>query len=141
MKNRYKILHVDDDLYMRKIVQLTLNNEFKLDSCTNGIEAMNWLESGNIPDIIITDLLMPQLSGQELIQLLRKNATYKNIPIIVLSSLEDGVTKTSCIQQGADDFISKPFNPREIHVKVKSILHQAIERQESPANYDPTYLS
>lgn len=124
MENRYQILHVDDDIYIRKIVQLALSKEFKLSSCTNGVEAMTWLEDGNLPDVIITDLLMPQLNGQQLIKLIRKNSAFKNVPIIVLSSLEDGVTKTSCLEQGANDFISKPFNPREIKVKINAALHR-----------------
>lgn len=124
MENRYQILHVDDDIYIRKIVQLTLSKEFELNSCTNGMEAITWLEDGNLPDVIITDLLMPQLNGQQLIKLIRKNSAFENVPIIVLSSLEDGVTKTTCLEQGANDFISKPFNPREIKVKINAVLHR-----------------
>ena len=141
MENRYHVLHVDDDVYIRKIIQHTLNAEFELSACTNGIEAMAWLEKGNMPDIILTDLRMPQLDGQELIGLIRNSSLYRNVPIIVLSSMEDSALKISCIEQGADDFIVKPFNPLEVKAKIKALLRRTTERQNFRSNFDSTHLS
>ncbi|GAB3809396.1 response regulator [Spirosoma humi] len=141
MENRYHILHVDDDVYIRKIIQHTFSAEFELSSCTNGIEAMAWLEKGNIPDIILTDLRMPHLDGQELINLIRAGSLYRNVPIIVLSSMEDSALKISCIEQGADDFIVKPFNPLEVKAKIKALLRRTAERQNFRSDFDSTRLS
>lgn len=141
MENRYHILHIDDDVYIRKIIQLTMSAEFDISSCTNGIEAMAWLEKGNLPDIILTDLRMPQLDGQELIALIRNSSIYRNVPIIVLSSMEDSSLKITCIEQGADDFIVKPFNPLEVKAKIKAILRRTSERQNFRSNFDSTRLS
>lgn len=141
MKNRYHILHIDDDVYIRRIIQHTMNTEFELSSCMNGIEAMSWLEEGNLPDIILTDLHMPQLNGQELIRLIRSSSIFNTIPIIVLSSMEDSALKISCIEEGADDFIVKPFNPLEVKVKIKAILRRTTERQNFRSHFDSTHLS
>ncbi|AUD05744.1 response regulator transcription factor [Spirosoma pollinicola] len=141
MENRYHILHIDDDVYIRKIIQLTMSAEFDISSCTNGIEAMAWLEKGNLPDIILTDLRMPQLDGQELIALIRNSSIYRTVPIIVLSSMEDSSLKITCIEQGADDFIVKPFNPLEVKAKIKAILRRTSERQNFRSNFDSTRLS
>ena len=141
MENRYHILHVDDDVYIRKIIQHTFSSEFELSSCTNGIEAMAWLEKGNLPDIILTDLRMPHLDGQELINLIRAGSLYRNVPIIVLSSMEDSALKISCIEQGADDFIVKPFNPLEVKAKIKALLRRTAERQNFRPDFDSTRLS
>ncbi|GAB2560429.1 response regulator transcription factor [Spirosoma aerophilum] len=141
MENRYHLLHIDDDVYIRKIIQLTMSAEFDISSCTNGIEAMAWLEKGNLPDIILTDLRMPQLDGQELIALIRNSSIYRNVPLIVLSSMEDSSLKVSCIEQGADDFIVKPFNPLEVKAKIKAILRRTTERQNFRSNFDSSRLS
>ncbi|MFD2933746.1 response regulator [Spirosoma flavum] len=141
METRYHVLHVDDDVYIRKIIQHTLSAEFELSSCTNGIEAMAWLEKGNVPDIILTDLRMPLLDGQELIGLIRNSSLYRNVPIIVLSSMEDSSLKISCIEQGADDFIVKPFNPLEVKAKIKALLRRTTERQNFRSNFDSTRLT
>ena len=141
MDNRYHILHIDDDIYIRKIIQQTLSADFDLTSCTNGLEAMAWLEKGNLPDIILTDLRMPMLDGQEVINLIRSGSLYRNIPIIVLSSMEDSVLKVSCIEQGADDFIVKPFNPLEVKAKIKALLRRTNERRNFRSNFDSTRLS
>ncbi|WP_461065725.1 response regulator transcription factor [Spirosoma horti] len=141
MENRYHILHVDDDVYIRKIIQHTFSSEFDLSACTNGIEAMAWLEKGNVPDIILTDLRMPHLDGQELINLIRASSVYRNVPIVVLSSMEDSALKISCIEQGADDFIVKPFNPLEVKAKIKALLRRTAERQNFRPNFDSTRLS
>ena len=141
MENKYHVLHVDDDIYIRKIIQQVLNAEFELTSCTNGIEAMTWLENGNQPDIILTDLRMPLLDGQELIGMIRSSSLYRNIPIIVLSSMEDSALKVKCIEQGADDFIMKPFNPLEVKAKIKALMRRTNERRNFRSNFDSTRLS
>ena len=84
-------------MFSRKIIQQTLGTEFEVTSRANGIEAMTWLEKGNLPDIILTDLRMPVLDGQEIINLIRSNSLYRNVPIIVLFILEVSALKVNCI--------------------------------------------
>ncbi len=141
MDNRYHVLHIDDDIFIRRIIQHALSAEFDLTSCTNGVEAMLWLEAGNQPDIILTDLTMPVLNGQEVIAQVRSSSQYRHTPIIVLSSLDDSTLKVRCIEQGADDFVIKPFNPLEIVAKIKALLRRTGERQNFRSSFDSTRLN
>jgi len=141
MDNRYHVLHIDDDIFIRRIIQHALSAEFDLTSCTNGVEAMLWLEAGNQPDIILTDLTMPVLNGQEVIAQVRSSSQYRHTPIIVLSSLDDSTLKVRCIEQGADDFVIKPFNPLEIVAKIKALLRRTGERQHFRSSFDSTRLN
>lgn len=141
MDNRYKILHVDDDIYIRKVIQHTLNADFEVISCVNGVEAMAWLEQGNQPDLILTDLRMPLLDGKDFIELVRHSSLYHHVPIIVLSSNEDSSQKISCLEQGADDFMAKPFNPLEVKARIKAHLRRTTMHRTFRPNFDLTHLS
>lgn len=141
MNPRYHILHIDDDVFIRRIIQHALSPEFDLTSCTNGLEAMLWLEAGNQPDIILTDLTMPVLNGEEVIAQVRSSSQYRHTPIIVLSSLDDSTLKVRCIDQGADDFMVKPFNPLEVVAKIKALLRRNGERRNFRPSFDSTRFS
>lgn len=140
MESRYQVLHLDDDIFIRKIIQQTLLADFEVISCLNGIEAMAWLEKGNQPDIILTDLRMPLFDGQEFISLIRSSSLYRHVPIVVLSSSEDSNLKVKCIDQGADDFIVKPFSPLELKARIKALLRRTDERRKLWPAFDATRL-
>lgn len=84
-----------------------------------------------MPDIILADLRMPVLDGQEIINLIRSSSLYRNVPIVVLFSLEVSALKVNYIGQGEgpDDFIVKPFNLLEIRARIKALLRRMNERQ------------
>ncbi|WP_266365924.1 response regulator transcription factor [Tellurirhabdus rosea] len=124
MKDQYHILLVDDDTFIRKVLRQTLKEDFIITTQANGMEAMAWLEQGNEPNLIITDLQMPHLDGQELIRLLRSSSLLRQIPIMVLSVHDDSQTRIRCLELGADDFITKPFNPLEVRAKINAILRR-----------------
>ncbi|MFC5413098.1 response regulator transcription factor [Larkinella bovis] len=124
MENQYHVLVVEDDTYIRKVLRHTLKSEFVITTMNNGIEAMDWLEAGNPVDIIITDLQMPYLSGQDLIRTIRASSLLRQVPIIVLSTFTDSATKIACLEQGADDYMIKPFNPLEVKAKINAILRR-----------------
>ncbi|MGA0558534.1 response regulator transcription factor [Larkinella sp. VNQ87] len=132
MENQYHVLVVEDDTYIRKVLRHTLKSDFEVTTLTNGIEAMDWLESGNAVDIIITDLQMPYLSGQDLIRTIRASTLFRQVPIIVLSTFTDSATKIACLEQGADDYMIKPFNPLEVRAKITAILRRMGDKN-SPA--------
>ena len=68
MANRYHVLIVEDDAFIRKVLRHSLKDDFEVTTHINGIEAMGWLEEGNPVDIILTDLQMPYMNGEDLIQ-------------------------------------------------------------------------
>lgn len=116
-----KILVAEDEPLMLMAIEAKLKNEgFEVIGAPDGREALKILEN-YAPDIIVTDILMPYTSGLELISIVKSNIN-KNIPIIVLSGLGQENTVMEAFQLGADDFITKPFNPTELAVRVKRLL-------------------
>ena len=116
-----KILVAEDEPLMLMAIETKLKNEgFEVIGVPDGREALKTLET-TIPDLIITDILMPYTSGLELIGIVNSNQK-KKIPVIVLSGLGQEDTVMEAFQLGADDFITKPFNPTELSVRVKRLL-------------------
>ena len=115
-----KILIAEDEPLMLMAIEAKLKNDgFEVMSAQDGREALKILENYE-PDIIITDILMPYTSGLELIGVVR--STQKSIPIIVLSGLGQEETVMEAFDLGADDFLTKPFNPTELALRVKRLL-------------------
>ena len=116
------ILIADDNAMMRSFLSKLLAKEFRVTVFEDGVDLMGYLEKGNQADLILTDLKMPLMNGQKL-QLL-VNQLHENIPIVFLSGDNKAADRIECISMGALDFIQKPFNPRELKVKITSILHR-----------------
>jgi len=119
-----KILIVDDKSSISILLVQFLNNRFKLETKTDGLEALTWLQQGNIPDLIITDLQMPNMDGIALINSLKESGYFKHIPIIVLSSKDSSADRIECLKLGAEDYIIKPFNPEELELRIDKILNR-----------------
>lgn len=115
-----KILIAEDDPLMMAVIKQQLSNEgYALSINTDGREALEALESF-VPDLIITDILMPFTSGLDLISVVRSSGS--KIPILVLSAMDQEATVLEALSLGANDFISKPFKPAEISMRVKRLL-------------------
>ena len=115
------ILIAEDEPLMLMAIEAKLRNDgYDVVGVADGREALKAYET-NTPDLIITDILMPYTSGLELISIVKSNAAAK-IPIIVLSALGQEDTVMEAFQLGADDFLTKPFNPTELSVRVKRLL-------------------
>ena len=123
------LLLVDEDRFIARILKQTLQSEFTIKHTLNGLEAMHWLEQGNSPDLIITELDMAQLDGRKLIRLVRDSTLLSHLPIIVLSDKDDSNTRIECLDSGADGYLVKPFNPLEVQAKVRAVLRRS---QPSP---------
>lgn len=111
---KQKILVVDDDMPMRCLLQSMLSGKYAVTCRENGMEAYGWLSDGNLPDLIISDMMMPLMDGLELLKFVRANGLYSNIPVIILSSLEDSRIKESCLKEGAIAYMKKPFDPDQL---------------------------
>lgn len=122
MHNGKKILIVEDDELMIKILQFILKKEgYQVSIAKDGLNAMERIPV-IIPDMVITDIMIPFKSGLEVISYVKEN--YKNTPIIVISSLgEEEGTVVEAFKLGADDFVPKPFNPNELIVRVKRLMN------------------
>lgn len=128
MEKRYKVMVVEDDAFIRKVLRHTLKNDFDVITHINGIEAMSWLEQGNQADIVLTDLKMPYLNGEELIKTIRSSSFFSSLPIIILSTFDDSSTRIKCLEIGADDYMIKPFNPIEVKAKIMAVLRRAQQK-------------
>jgi len=119
-----KVLVVEDDLYMQAILKEFLSSSYEVFIQSNGMEALAFLQNGNIPDLIIADLNTPELNGLGLIEQIKLSDFFNSIPIIILSGEESSVKRIECLNSGADDFVVKPFNPAELDASIKVILRR-----------------
>jgi DNA-binding response OmpR family regulator len=122
--NKIKILVVEDDLYMQTILKKILNSIYEVEILSNGMDALAFMQNGNIPDLIISDLNTPKLSGLDLIEQVKISDFFNSVPIIILSGDETSAIRIQCLESGADDFIVKPFNPAELTARIKVILRR-----------------
>jgi DNA-binding response OmpR family regulator len=122
--DRTKILAVEDDAYMQLILKKFLSKTYDVEICPTAMDALTYLQNGNIPDLIISDLNTPNLSGLELVAQLSASDFFKSIPVIILSGEDSSETRIKCLDSGADDFIVKPFNPAEVEARVRAILRR-----------------
>jgi DNA-binding response OmpR family regulator len=116
------ILIVDDELSIRKLLSYYLGKKYIVITHSDGIEAMNWLLSGNKPDAIIADIEMPVISGMDLLFNIRAEKNLNKIPVIMISGREKKSDKIECFGLGADDYFVKPFNPHEMEAKIVTLL-------------------
>ena len=116
-----KLLIVEDNLTMQKILEHYFNNDFQVILKNNGKEAITWM-NGNRPDIIIADIQMPVMNGFDFIQLVKSKEESKNIPLLVLSYLDDKESKKKCLDAGADDYLIKPFSPAKLASTINDLL-------------------
>jgi DNA-binding response OmpR family regulator len=122
--NRIKILAVEDDSYMQLILKKFLSKAYDIEICTTAMNALTYVQNGNIPDLIISDLNTPNLSGLDLVAQLQASDFFKSIPIIILSGEDGSETRIKCLDSGAVDYIVKPFNPAELEARVRAILRR-----------------
>jgi DNA-binding response OmpR family regulator len=124
-----KILVVDDKLEIRQLLKSYLTQEgFDVVAASDGKEAL-FAARQSKPDLIILDLMMPEMNGYDFIRSYTREA---DAPIIVLTARLEEIDKVSGLQLGADDFVTKPFSPRELVARVRAILRR-VEKQEKPA--------
>jgi len=119
-----KVFVVEDDIVIQMIVTRSLEERYEVTAFTNGMEALLFMRQGNMPDIIISDLNTPDLGGMQLIEQLKNSGFFKEIPVLVLSGDENTETRIKCLDAGADDYVVKPFNPRELAARMNAILRR-----------------
>ncbi len=113
------ILIVDDEVNIRKVVREYAEfDEYEVTEAENGMEAVNLCRENNY-DIIIMDVMMPRLDGYSACKEIRKN---KNIPVIMLSARGEEYDKLFGFEIGVDDYVVKPFSPKELMARVKAVL-------------------
>ena len=119
------ILIADDEPNQLELMDFNLTNAgFSIIKASNGIHALELIENHS-PDLIILDWMMPKMSGIDVCRTLRSRPETKQIPIIILSARSEDSDKSLGLDTGADDYISKPFSPKELISRVKALLRRA----------------
>lgn len=147
--SEYKILIVDDVMSNVLLLKVLLTNEkFSIATASNGRQALEQVEKEN-PDLVLLDVMMPDMSGFEVAQHLKSNPNTADIPIIFLTALNSTADIVKGFQVGANDFISKPFNKEELIIRVthqislvaakRLILSKTEELQRTIAGRDKLY--
>ena len=116
------ILIVDDRPEIAKVIMIQLSKDYEVHSEGNPIEALAWMHAGNVPDLIISDVNMPEMDGRTFLKHLKASSMFNFIPVIILSSLESSNDRIELLEAGASDFVLKPFNPQELKIRVRNLL-------------------
>ncbi|MCI0468656.1 MAG: response regulator [Nitrospirae bacterium] len=123
MKN---ILVIDDEADIVELAAYNLRKEgFAVDSAGDGGDALKKIKSHHY-DLIILDLMLPEIHGIELCKIIRNNPATSHLPIIMLTAKGEEVDKILGLEMGADDYITKPFSPRELVARVKAVLRRTV---------------
>jgi DNA-binding response OmpR family regulator len=117
-----QILIVDDELSILKLLNFVLSKDYDLIIKNSGVDAFNWLEEGNDPDLIISDLHMPYFDGSSFIRNLKVSGFYRDTPVILLSGAEDLDKKVSELSIKVESYIQKPFNPDQLKAIINHLI-------------------
>jgi len=116
-----KILVVNDDLSICYLLENFLSQDYDVVIINNGDDALTWL-TDNLPDLIISDIQMRKMNGYEFLTKVRQRGFARHTPFVMLSSKSESKDRIKCYKLGAQDFLSKPFNPEELEELVKKNL-------------------
>ena len=113
-----KILIVDDDTHINELIDMYLKSSgYETKQCFNGIDACNIINDQNIW-LVILDIMLPGKDGMEVLKYIRKTS---NIPVIMLTAKGETFDKVLALELGADDYVVKPFDPKELMARVKAV--------------------
>ncbi|WP_257668222.1 response regulator [Parapedobacter tibetensis] len=121
-----KILLVEDEPTIQKLLHFVLSKEFDLEIASNGYEAFLWLENRQIPDLIIMDWIMPQMDGKSFLKCIKVSGLYSEIPIIVLSASDDVADELSNLPYSVNQCLSKPFDPTVLKQTIANIFKDKV---------------
>jgi len=119
--SKYKILVVDDEKRMVRFIQLNLEQDgFQVLTAYNGAEALEQVRT-QLPDLILLDIMMPDISGFEVLKRIRE---VNSVPVIMLTAKGEEDDRIQGLELGADDYITKPFSPREMVSRIRAVLRR-----------------
>jgi phosphate regulon transcriptional regulator PhoB len=137
------VLVVEDEPDIRRLVVLHLESDgFRCRTAANGLDALREAKA-NVPDLVVLDLMLPGLDGLEVCRRLRGDASTAGVPIIMLTAKSDEVDRVVGLEVGADDYVAKPFSPKELVARVRAVLRRARPSQPTrmltvgPVTLDP----
>jgi two-component system KDP operon response regulator KdpE len=122
MQDAKLILVVDDESRMRRFMHMNLDLEgYRVIEAENGLEAVNRARE-DLPDMVLLDVMMPEMDGFEALRLIRETS---NVPVIMLTVKGEEEDRVRGLELGADDYVTKPFSPRELASRIKAVLRRS----------------
>jgi DNA-binding response OmpR family regulator len=116
------ILVVDDEISIQELVKLYLENEgFRVESAGSGKEALERIDVVK-PSLVVLDIMLPDMNGLDVCRELRQRA---DVPVLMLTARKDDIDKILGLEMGADDYLTKPFNPRELVARIRAVLRRS----------------
>ena len=116
------ILVVDDDPVNRRLLTHLLEQEgHRVDTAVDGLQALERLQTDPF-DVVLLDVLMPEMDGYEVLSRMRDDAVLRHIPVLMITALDDVQSAVRCIELGADDYLLKPFDPVVLHARIRASL-------------------
>jgi two-component system, OmpR family, alkaline phosphatase synthesis response regulator PhoP len=140
--NRMKrILIIEDDRDIVELVRYNLANEgFQVSGANDGATGLSTLKKSP-PDLLLLDLMLPKLSGLDICREVRKDESLNRLPILMLTARGDEADRVVGLEMGADDYVTKPFSPRELIARVKALLRRAEPAADTPRTIEIGKLS
>ena len=132
-----KILIVDDEKYVVKLIKLSLPTAYSIKEAYSGKEAWACIER-DLPELIILDLMMPEISGYDILEKMKGHPQWSKIPVIILTAKGQVADKIKGYQTGALMYLTKPFDPAELAARVRSILEKKQQQEYHPLTHLPT---
>ena len=127
-----EVLVVEDEPDIRRLVVLHLEREgFRCRTATTGSDALREVKAA-VPDLVVLDLMLPEVDGLEVCRRLRRDTSTAAIPIIMLTAKSDEVDRIVGLEIGADDYVGKPFSPKELVARVRAVLRRSHPNQATP---------
>jgi two-component system response regulator VanR len=121
----FKFLVVEDDNHINEVISEYLKDaNYDVLSYINGGEASHYIESNEDIDFFILDIMLPEISGIELLRRIRRKAAYEETPVIMLTALSDEQTQLNSFEEKADDYINKPFSPKVLLKRIEVLLRR-----------------
>jgi DNA-binding response OmpR family regulator len=134
MNNR--ILLVDDDQELLAALELKLDKEgFQVETAPDGEVALEIINK-KLPDLVILDVNMPKVNGMEVCKTLRSDEQTRDLAVIMLTARDDEIDRVLGLEFGADDYVTKPYNARELILRIKALLKRIFPVQNNPATKD-----
>ena len=121
LKN-FRLLVVDDDLEVAQYIKNELGTWYKIDTAPNGKEALKMLLVDSGYDLVVSDVMMPEMDGISMLKQLKGNPNISDIPVILLTSKAEVSDRLEGLKKGADAFLAKPFNMEELHILIDNLI-------------------
>ncbi len=134
--SNYRILIVDDEQDILEFIEYNLIKEgYQVDRAENGLQALEVME-GNPPNLVLLDVMMPQMDGFEVCKTIRKNPKYNDVLISFLTARREDLAQISGLDAGADDYISKPIKPKVLMSRIAALLRRLPNETAKVLDFD-----